>query len=433
MDPNTSTPQPAAAPAAAPTAAPKATHAAARALANGLGRSIAAAATHLRKYRKAWLVLGVLAATGAALALNPPLRHIEPGQVGLRENQATGHSDLVGAGWAAQLPLLHRIRLLPVQDQFYRPTQMQRADGPAPAQSVEGLSFGVDVTVRWAIDTQRLAQGGSLPAHPEADLVAPALHGVLYRHLARHGVREIYASRRTEIQQAMEAELRERLKADGLLLKGLQMGRIDLPAEYRRSMDTLLAEGLAAEKMRYTLELKDKRVKESELEAQADKVRRETAAEAAAREAVIAARAQEEAMKHVLPFKQRQVEQRQLEAEAQRAAQLKLADGNAQARRIEAQGEAEARQKLADAEAYRVARVGRAQAEQMAQEGALITRHPLLIQKTLADKLSDKVQVVIAPPPADGGFIGNTLLGMKTAKTRGAQAHDSEDTGTEEQ
>ena len=38
----------------------------------------------------------------------------------------------------------------------------------------------------------------------------------------------------------------------------------------------------------------------------------------------------------------------------------------------------------------------------MAREGALITRHPLLIQKTLADKLSDKIQVIIAPPPANG-------------------------------
>jgi hypothetical protein len=50
-------------------------------------------------------------------------------------------------------------------------------------------------------------------------------------------------------------------------------------------------------------------------------------------------------------------------------------------------------------------------AEQMAREGALVTKHPLLIQKALADKLSDKIQVIIAPPPSDGGFIGGTLLG----------------------
>ena len=176
-------------------------------------------------------------------------------------------------------------------------------------------------------------------------------------------------------------------------------------------METLLAEELATEKMRYTLELKDKRVKETELDARAEKVRREIGAEAAAREQVIAAKAQEEAMKHVLPFKQRQIEQRQLEAEAAKVTRIKAAEASAQSRRIEAGGEAEARQRLADAEVYRMERVGQAGAEQMSREGALLTRHPLLIQKALADKLSDKIQVIIAAPPADGSFIGASLLG----------------------
>ena len=122
-------------------------------------------------------------------------------------------------------------------------------------------------------------------------------------------------------------------------------------------------------------------------------------------------------MKHVLPFKQRQIEQRQLEAEAEKQSRIRGAEGSAQARRIEANGEADARQKLADAEAYRLERVGKVNAEQMAREGALVTRHPLLIQKTLADKLSDKIQVIIAPPPADGGFIGATLLGTQKRST----------------
>jgi hypothetical protein len=50
----------------------------------------------------------------------------------------------------------------------------------------------------------------------------------------------------------------------------------------------------------------------------------------------------------------------------------------------------------------------------MEREGALVSRYPLLIQKTLADKLSDKVQVIIAPLPAAGKFIGSSLLGDQT-------------------
>ena len=49
----------------------------------------------------------------------------------------------------------------------------------------------------------------------------------------------------------------------------------------------------------------------------------------------------------------------------------------------------------------------------MEREGALITHYPLLIQKTLADKLSDKVQVIIAPTPTAGKFIGSNLIGTE--------------------
>jgi regulator of protease activity HflC (stomatin/prohibitin superfamily) len=210
----------------------------------------------------------------------------------------------------------------------------------------------------------------------------------------------------------VDKELRARLAADGIVLRDVLVGKVDLPADYRRGMDQLLAEELASEKMRYTLDLKDKRVKEVALEGEAEKARREKAAEAAAREQVIAAKAQEEAMNHVLPFKQRQVEQRQLEAEADKQARIRGAEASAQARRIEASGESDARQKLADAEAYRVERVGKASAEQMAREGAVVTANPLLIQKSLADKLSDKVQVIVAPPSSDG-IINAVLNGGK--------------------
>src|SRR5713226_5270458 len=163
--------------------------------------------------------------------------------------------------------------------------------------------------------------------------------------------------------------------------------------------------------MRYTLELKDKQVKESELVGEAEKVRRGKAAEAAGNEQIIAAKAQEEAMKHVLPFKQKQIEQRQLEAEAEKGARLKQAEATAEARRIEAAGEADSRRKLAEADAYRLEIIGKASSEQLARDGALIAQNPLLIQKTLADKLSDKISVIIAPPPAAGGFIASGLLG----------------------
>src|SRR4051812_16362431 len=53
----------------------------------------------------------------------------------------------------------------------------------------------------------------------------------------------------------------------------------------------------------------------------------------------------------------------------------------------------------------------RSRRRSMEREGALITHYPLLIQKTLADKLSDKIQVIIRPTPTAGKFIGSNLIG----------------------
>jgi len=384
---------------------------------NGAARALSA----MHGARGLLVGLSVLGAAGYALYTHPPMANISRGEVGVRMNRLTGSVSEWRDGGVFVMPGLHDLRVYSLRDRTYQPEQVRRADGVAPLQSVEGLSLGVDLSVRYALDAARLgALSKSLADDVGTEIVEPVVQGVIYKIFSRYTVREIFSTKRVEIQQAIESELTSRLAQDGVVVRAVYMGKVDLPADYKRGMEGLLAEELATQKMRYTLELKDKRVKETELEGEAEKVRRGKSAEAAGQAQIIAAKAQEEAMKHVIPFKQRQIEQRRLEAEADKTARIKNAEAGAQARRIEADGEADARQKLADAEAYRMERVGKANADQMAREGALLSRHPLLIQKTLADKLSDKIQVIIAPPPADGGFVGANLLGAhKRASVEG--------------
>lgn len=358
------------------------------------------------------IALSIAAIGGYALYMNPPMQSVSRGEAGVRINQLSGEALEVREGAVLVIPGLHELRRFSLRNQLYRPEGGSSVKGEAPFQTVEGLSIGVDVTISYALDPARItAVARSLPDDIGGQVVEPAAQGVLYKTLARYTVREIFSTKRQEIKESIEGELGEILAKDGIKLQAVMIGKVELPADYRAGMDRLLSEELASEKMRYTLELKEKQVKQTELEAQADKVRRETAATAAGEEQIIAAKAQAEAMKHVLPFKQKQIEQRGLEAEAEKIARIKGAEGNAQARQIEATGEAESRRKLADAEAYRQERLGKITSEQLARDGALIQKNPLLIQKAMADKLSDKISVIIAPPPADGSFIGNALLG----------------------
>jgi regulator of protease activity HflC (stomatin/prohibitin superfamily) len=378
--------------------------------------ALRALTTGLWRFRWRVVIAAVLGLIAYGLCTHPPFDSVRRGEVLARSDTFDGSVSVYTSGTVLVLPGIHQVRRYSIRDQVYRPTDSASATGPAPFQSVEGLSIGVDLAVRWTVDRARLAQmSKEFPDDISADLVAPAVQGILYPTFARYSVREIFSQRRTEIKQQLIEELKPKFTAMGLVLRDVDMGKVDLPPDYRAGMEKLLAEELETEKIHYTLQLKEAQVKQQQLEAEADKVRRQTAAEAAGQEQVIAARAQEETMKHILPFKQKQIEQRQLEAEAEKVARIRTAEGAAEARRIEAKGEADSRQKLADAEAYRLDLVGKASAGQMEREGALVARYPLLIQKTLADKLSDKVQVIIAPLPAAGKFIGSSLLGDQSA------------------
>ncbi|MFO1250247.1 MAG: SPFH domain-containing protein, partial [Inhella sp.] len=270
-------------------------------LGQGLGQALQS-----RALRRSALALAAVAAlAGGTHWLLGQLQTVPRGSVLVRTG--VGKPEVIPEGRAWVLPGLHEARVLPARD------LLLRRDARQTVQTVEGLAVGLEVQLRVQLDPQRYAQlARELPENFEQELVAPALNTVLLPLVAQRTVRELFSTQRGEIEKLALLQLRQRLAADGLILKSLSFGQLTLPDDYRRGMESLLSEGLAAEKMRYTLELKEKEGLQTEIEAKAAGKQREIAAEASAREQLIAAKAQEEAMKHVLPFKQRQIEQRQL-------------------------------------------------------------------------------------------------------------------------
>lgn len=367
-------------------------------------------ATACKKLKWPVITLAILGSVGYSLYKNPPVQHILPNEIGFRTNLLTGNTIESRTGTLFVIPYINTFKTVSIKDRILQPSDISSANNKEALQSLEGLSIGANITIRYNVDEKNLLQNYATFPDDDKKAVESAFYGVVYKIFASYTVREIFSSKRDEIITKLEEDLKPLLASEGLVLKSVQLGSIDLPNDYRRGMDKLLAEELAAEKMRYTIELTKKQLEAKALEAQSDKERREIRAQAEAKEQIIAAQAQEEAMKHIIPFKQRQIEQRKLEAEANSTARIQEARGNAQARLIEADGEASARKKLAESDAYRIEQIGKANAEQMAKEGALITQHPLLIKKAMVDKLSDKIQVIIAPP-STSGFIGDKLLG----------------------
>jgi regulator of protease activity HflC (stomatin/prohibitin superfamily) len=195
-------------------------------------------------------------------------------------------------------------------------------------------------------------------------------------------------------------------------VKEVVLRDIQLPVEYAKGLEGLLIKEQENERLNIELEVKRKQVRTAELEAEAQKAREVTAAEARAQIVVLEAKAQADAMQHTLPLKEKQIQQSRLEAEARKESTVKNAEAMAQAKVIDSKAELEKRKLMSDSDEYRIRRVAIADAERMKLEADVLTANPLLIQKIIAEKLSDQVQIMMVPNDGKFFFANDVLKGM---------------------
>ena len=136
------------------------------------------------------------------------------------------------------------------------------------------------------------------------------------------------------------------------------------------------------------------------------------AAEGEAESKVVEAKGESDAMQYTLPLKAKQIEQSKLEAEARKEATTQNAEAAAQAKVIDSKAEVERRDMLADAEAKRIRVTAAADAERMRSEAAVLRETPLLINKIVAEKLSDKIQVMMVPADGKYFFASDVFRGL---------------------
>ncbi len=288
-------------------------------------------------------------------------------------------------------------------------------------QAREGLNIGIAVAVRYRLDTHRLAYiHANLPEDIGNEVVAPVVAST-YRSLAPNYVtREIFAVKREELRSTAANAIKTRLESDGILVREVVLRDIKLPEEYAKGLEGLLLKEQESERLGTETDIKQKEVKIAELEAEAQKARDVKQAEAQAQVRVLQAKAESDAMQYTLPLKQKQIEQSKLEAEARKESTLQNAEAAAQAKIIDSKAEIERQRNLADAEANRIRVTADAEAnrirvtaaadsERMKFEAAVLKQNPMLIQKIIAERLSDKLQIMMVP--VDGkNFFANDVF-----------------------
>ncbi len=198
-------------------------------------------------------------------------------------------------------------------------------------------------------------------------------------------------------------------------MKEVVLRDVQLPADYAKGLEGLLLKEQENERLTVDLDVKQKMVRQAELEAEAQEARDVKAAEGRAQIVVLEAKAQADAMQHTLPLKEKQIQQSRLEAEARKEATVKNAEALAEAKVIDSKAELEKRKLMSDADEDHIRKVALADSEKMKLEAAVLTQNPLLIQKIIAEKLSDKVQIMMVPNDGKFFFANDVLKGMTPA------------------
>jgi len=363
-----------------------------------------------RRATRLMLLAVILLLPGLSIVVVPS------GMAGVRVSQLSG---TLGAplypGTHFVTPLVQRVGMFNVRDQIYSTNAADTKDRPAALKvySREGLPLGLGVSVRYQLDPRRLPyMESSLPKPVETELLPTVVANSFRETISGYMVRDVFSTKREEVRRAVADTITRKLASDGIVVKEVMLRDINLPPEYAKGLEGLLVKQQENDRLSIEVEMKQKMVRAAELEADADKIRHVKQSEGRAQATVIEAKAQADAMQYTLPLKEKQIQQSRLEAEARKEATVKGAEAAALAKVIDSKAELEKRNLMSEADAQRVRLLAVADAVRMKSEAEVLKDNPLLIQKIIAERLSDKVQIMMVP--MDGkGFFANDVL--KTA------------------
>jgi regulator of protease activity HflC (stomatin/prohibitin superfamily) len=393
----------------------------------------------------------------APLLLALSVTVVPEGSGGVRISQISGvQQGTLYPGVHLVVPFVESIAVYDLRDHLFTTNAAPDAAAKPDAaknevltvQTREGLTIGLAVSVRYRLDPQKLAYIHANLAQPvDSEIVGPVV-STAFRDLApNYVVREVFAVKRDEFRGKSTKTITDRLGSDGIVVKEVLLRDVHLPAEYAKGLEDILLKEQESERMEFETAIYEKQVKIAELQAEAAKAQQVKRSQADAESRVIAAKAESDAMQYTLPLKQKQIEQSKLEAQARKEATVENAEAAAQSKVIDSKAEVERRHLLAvsDAETTRlnasanadtvrlnaaanaetIRLTASADAERLQGEAAVLKQNPMLIQKIIAERLSDKLQIIMVPTDGRNFFASDVL---RSAFSGGATSNNTEDT-----
>jgi len=136
------------------------------------------------------------------------------------------------------------------------------------ALSSNGLSIGMDASIRWRPQPDNLAD---LHVTYGEDyfrkLVQPELRSAVREIVGQYTPEELYSTRRTELQEAIYEQVRDAVADENVVVDAVLIRDVTLPDQIRTAIENKLKEEQEAERYQFTLEKERLEAERKEIEA----------------------------------------------------------------------------------------------------------------------------------------------------------------------
>jgi len=137
------------------------------------------------------------------------------------------------------------------------------------ALSANGLSIGMDVSIRWRPDVNQLPRlHTTYGVDYYRKLVQPELRSAVREVVGQFTPEELYSSKRAELQDRILSSVREGVKGKYVTIETVLIRDVRLPEQIQRAIENKLKEEQEAERYKYTLEKERLEAERKRIEAE---------------------------------------------------------------------------------------------------------------------------------------------------------------------
>lgn len=231
---------------------------------------------------------------------------IQPDEVAVVFNTVNGNLEQPRrAGTSIVIPVIQQVTIYPIRQQQYTMSDTAtegaiQGQDAVSARTVDGQEVRLDLTVLYGVDpAQANLVHQRWQNRYESDFVRPTARGIVRDVVSRYRAQDIYGEKRSELETAIEAELKARMDEEGLILTDTLVRDITFSDQFSASIEQAQIAQQEAERARLVVEQKTQEANQVRAEALGERDAAITRAQGVAQATILQAQAQAEALRLV--------------------------------------------------------------------------------------------------------------------------------------